>query len=50
MVLLFKDGKETYRSDLIEFIVPDKRSKMDKESEFISVFEEIPPPNLPGKS
>jgi len=47
-VLFFKDGKETYRSDLMEFTVPDKES-IDKDNiEFITVSNEPPPNDLPA--
>ncbi|CAF4305539.1 unnamed protein product, partial [Rotaria sordida] len=47
-ILFFKDGKETYRSDLREFTVPGKESIDDASTEFITVSNEPPPPDLPG--
>jgi hypothetical protein len=44
----FKDGKETYRSDLMEFIVPNKESIDDGTTEFITVLDEPTPHDLPG--
>jgi hypothetical protein len=40
-----KDGKETYRSDLMEFIVPNKEQH---DLEFITISDDPIPPNLPG--
>ncbi|CAF1440483.1 unnamed protein product, partial [Adineta steineri] len=40
-------GKETYRSDLMEFIVPEQDAFKNQETEFITVTNELPPPNLP---
>ncbi|CAF1481241.1 unnamed protein product [Rotaria sordida] len=42
------NGKETYRSDLREFTVPGKESIDDASTEFITVSNEPPPPDLPG--
>jgi hypothetical protein len=48
LIRFFKDGKETYRSDLIEFIVPSKELMDENSIEFISVSHEPIPHNLPG--
>ncbi|CAF1449968.1 unnamed protein product [Adineta steineri] len=40
-------GKETYRSDLMEFKVPENDSYKNQDMEFITVTNELPPPNLP---
>ncbi|CAF3845606.1 unnamed protein product [Rotaria sp. Silwood1] len=42
------NGKETYRSDVIEFTVPDKESIDNDNQEFITVSNEPPPPDLPS--
>lgn len=42
------DGKETYRSDLIEFIVPNRDQINDDNTEFITASNDPIPLNLPG--
>ncbi|CAF4031490.1 unnamed protein product [Rotaria sp. Silwood2] len=42
------NGKETYRSDIIEFTVPDKEFIDNDSDEFITISNEPPPPDLPG--
>ncbi|CAF1470782.1 unnamed protein product [Adineta steineri] len=47
LVSTILNGKETYRSDLMEFTVPTQGSSKNQENEFITVTNEVPPPNLP---
>ncbi|CAF1471707.1 unnamed protein product, partial [Adineta steineri] len=47
LVAKLLNGKETYRSDLMEFTVPRQGSSDNQETEFITVTNELPPPNLP---
>ncbi|CAF1110364.1 unnamed protein product [Adineta steineri] len=47
LVAKLLNGKETYRSDLMEFTVPTQGSSKNEETEFITVTNEVPPPNLP---
>ncbi|CAF1211243.1 unnamed protein product, partial [Adineta steineri] len=47
LVAKLLNGKETYRSDLMEFTVPTQGSSENQETEFITVTNEVPPPNLP---
>jgi len=55
IILLRIDGKETYRSDLMEFIVPDLTSNSEEEEEeeeeveCITVSNDLPPRDLPGR-
>ncbi|CAF1640507.1 unnamed protein product [Rotaria magnacalcarata] len=42
------NGKETYRSDPLHFIVPNKELIGNDDVEFIAVSDDLPPPNLPG--
>ncbi|CAF1419921.1 unnamed protein product [Adineta steineri] len=48
LVAKSSNGKETYRSDLMEFTVPTQGSSKNEETEFITVTNELPPPNLPS--
>ncbi|CAF1094045.1 unnamed protein product [Adineta steineri] len=48
LVAKSSNDKETYRSDLMEFTVPEKDSSKNQETEFITVTNELPPPNLPS--
>ena len=43
-----EDGKETYRSDLVEFIVPHREHTNTESMEAITVSDDPIPPNLPG--
>ncbi|CAF4029204.1 unnamed protein product [Adineta steineri] len=47
LVAKILNGKETYRSDLMEFTVPTQDSSKNQGIEFITVTNELPPPNLP---
>jgi hypothetical protein len=43
-----EDGKETYRSDLVEFIVPKLEHPGTESMEAITISDNPIPPNLPG--
>ncbi|CAF1468669.1 unnamed protein product [Adineta steineri] len=48
LVAKLLNGKETYRSDLMEFKVPERDSYKNQETEFITVTNELPPRNIPS--
>ncbi len=45
---IFEDGKETYRSELVEFTVPKREQCSTGSTEVITITDDPIPPDLPG--